>query len=119
MAWLNRNTRLKSSPNWHCPWPAAAPSKVVPPWRTRLCWEPSPESPWLSTTIVPLVSPPPGLLPRPSAPSPLGPDPGVIAHAFAWRMIAQQAALHKKFAYMEANHTSEWFNQSINKEADE
>ena len=86
--WLNRNTCQKSSPNWRCPWPATAPSEVVPPWHTWLCWEPSPESPWLSTTIMPLVSPPPGLPPRPSAPPPLSPDPGVIARTFARCMIA-------------------------------
>ena len=31
----------------------------------------------------------------------------------------RQATLCKKFVHMEAKHTSEWFNQSANKEADE
>ena len=119
LAWLNRGPRPKSSPNWRRLWPAAAPSEVVPPWRTRPRWEPSPNSPWFTTTITPLVPPPPGLPPRPSASAPAEPDPGVIAQAFARHMIARQAALRKKFAHMEAKHTSEWFNQSANKEADE
>ena len=119
LAWLNRGPCPKSSPNWHHPWPAAAPSEVIPPWRTWLHWEPTPESPWFTTTIVPLVPPPPGLPPRPSAPAPAVPDPGIIACAFTRCMIARQAALRKKFAHMEAKHTSEWFNQSANKEADE
>ena len=119
VAWLSRGPRPKSSPNWRRPWPAAAPSEVVPPWRARPRWEPSPNSPWFTTTIVPLVPPPPGQPPRPLAPAPVEPDPGIIACAFARRMIARQAALRKKFAHMEAKHTSEWFNQSANKEADE
>ena len=118
LAWLNRGPCPKSSPNWRCPWPAATPSEVVPPWRTWPRWVPSPASPWFTTTIVPLVFPPPGLLPRPPVTTPASPDPDVIACAFARRMIARQAALHKKFAHMEARHTSEWFNQSANKEAD-
>ena len=119
LAWLNRGPRPKSSPSWRRPWPAAAPSEVVPPWRTRPRWEPSPNSPWFTTTVVSLVPPPPGLPPRPPASTPAEPDPDVIARAFARWMIARQAALHKKFAHMEAKHTSEWFNQSANKEADE
>ena len=35
IAWLNRGRRPKSSPSWHRPWPATAPSEVVPPWRTQ------------------------------------------------------------------------------------
>ena len=65
LAWLNRGPRPKSSPNWHRPWPAAAPSEVVPPWRTQPHWEPSPNSPWFTTTIVPLVPPPLGCHPGP------------------------------------------------------
>ena len=58
VAWLNRGPCPKSSPGWCCLWPAAAPSEVVPPWHTWQRWEPSPESPWFTTTIVPLVPPP-------------------------------------------------------------
>ena len=119
LAWLNRGPHPKSSPSWRRLWPAAAPSEVVPPWRTRLRWEPSLNSPWFSTTLVLTVPPPPGLPARPSCPAPADPDPNVVARAFARRMIARQAALHKKFAHMEAKHTTEWFNQSANKEADE
>ena len=119
LAWLNRGPCPKSSPSWRRPWPAATPSEVVPPWRTWPRWEPSPESPWFTTTIMPLVSPPPGLPPRPPVPTPASPDLGVITRAFARCMIARQAALRKKFAHMEAKHMSEWFNQSANKEADE
>ena len=119
VAWLNQGPRPKSSPSWRRPWPAAAPSEVVPPWRTRLCWEPSPNSPWFSTTVMLTVPPPPRLPARPPCPAPASPDPDVIARAFARHMIARQMALCKKFAYMEAKHTSEWFNQSANKEADE
>ena len=93
VAWLNRGPRPKSSPIWRCQWPAATPSEVVPPWRTRLRWEPSLNSPWFSTTVVLTVPPPPGLPARPPCSAPTDPDPDIIAHAFAQRMIARQAAL--------------------------
>ena len=79
LAWLNRGPRPKASPDWHRPWPAAAPSEVIPPWCTRLRWDPTPTSPWFTTTIAPLVPPPPGLPPRPSAPALTSPDLGSIA----------------------------------------
>ena len=82
VAWLNRGPRPKSSPSWCRQWPTAAPSEVVPPWHTWLRWEPSPNSPWFSTTIVLTVPPPPGLPARPPCPALTDPDPDVIARAF-------------------------------------
>ena len=112
---------VSSSPQ--CRWPPAAPSYASRPPLSYPSFIPTPESPWANTTVVPWKhrrsrsSPPSGLtpIPRPSTVE----SAAQIHRALTSRIKSRRAAALKKLHLMTTKHTSEWYNLSSNKEADE
>ena len=110
-----------SSP--HCQWPPAAPSYASRPLHSYPSFVPTPESPWASTTIVPWKhrrvhsSPPSGtsFIPCPNTVE----SAAQIHQVLTSRIKSRRATALKKVHQMTTKHTSEWYNLSSNKEADE
>ena len=107
-----------------CRWPPAAPSYASAPLQLHPSFVPTPKSPWASTTIVPWKRPCPRSSPPPSSP-PFNPHPNTVkstAHihqVLTSQIKSHHAAALKKVHQMTTRHTSEWYNLSSNKEADE
>ena len=112
-----------TSPSPRCRWLPAAPSYASRPLRPYPSFIPTPESPWATTTIVPWKyrqcppSPPSRipLIPRPSTVE----SAAQIHQVLTSRIKSRRAAALKKAHLMTTKHTSEWYNLSSNKEADE
>ena len=117
LLWLHHKSPSRPHHDWSCRWPAAAPEWDSPPPATCLTWSPSVESPWCGSTLVPLAR----LISQPSSAPVASPscNPSVIEKALLHRMLARQHAARHKLEYITSCHTSEWYNLSSNKEADE
>ena len=112
-----------AGPLRHCNWPLAAPWAASKPVAPVPSWLPTPSSPWFSTTVVPLRyrARPCQRGPAPSAdeaPSPPRQPPSIPALLTA-RVSARRQVARANRIFMAEHHTSQWYNLSSNKEADE
>ena len=117
LSWLHHKPASRSLRDWRRVWPSAVPEWDLPPPVARLSWMPTAENPWASSTAVKLVYSAPS--PAVALPAPPACLPGVIEKAILRRMLARQRAARRKLDHMTTHHTSDWYNLSSNKEADE
>ena len=104
-------------------WQPAAPSYASTPLHSYPSFVPTPESPWANSTFVPWKhryphpssSPSPPINPRPS----IAESTTQIHQLLTSRIKSRCAAALKKVHRMTTRHTSEWYNLSSNKEANE
>jgi len=98
-------------------WKEAVPKYSVPP-APRKCFRPSPSSPW---QIPVLCHPTPRLVGTPTvrAPGKDAPRNGTVADMLDDKASTLRKNALRKMKRMAEKHTSEWYNLSLNKEADE
>ena len=118
-------TPFKSTgPIRRCRWPLAAPWAASEPVAPVPSWTPTPSSPWFPSTHVPLrYIAHPCRQPPPSPPavvaSPAPGPPLSVPSLLTARVAACRQAARANRIFMAEHHTSQWYNLSSNKEADE
>ena len=118
-------TPFKSTgPIRQCRWPLAAPWAASKPVAPVPSWTPTPSSPWFPSTHVPLqYIAHPCQRPPPSPPavvaSPAPGPPLSVPSLLTACVAARRRAARANRIFMAEHHTSQWYNLSSNKEADE
>ena len=113
-----------AGPICHCRWLLAAPWVASRPVAPVPSWTPMLGSPWFPSTLVPLryfahpcqwpsTSPPAVITPSPPGP------PLSVPSLLTARVAARCRAARANCIFMAEHHTSQWYNMSSNKEADE
>ena len=95
-------------------WKAAIPKYDVPP-TPRTCFRPSPSSPWQ----VPVLARPPGRGAARAESTGTQPCVKTVADMLDDKASSLRQNALRKMRRMAEKHTSEWYNLSLNKEADE
>ena len=95
-------------------WKAAVPKYDAPP-APRKCFHPSPSSPWQ----VPVLARPASKKTEPPTRKTEAPHTRTVANMLDDKASALRRNALRKMKRMAEKHTSEWYNLSLNKEADE
>lgn len=117
MSWLHHKPAPRTHRDWSVRWPATAPLEVLAPSVARPAWVPTAESPWARSSVFRLVYSPRTRVSVTVAPPSC--NEGVLERALLRRMLACQSSAKRRLDYITSHHTSEWYNLSSNKEADE